>query len=91
MNFSTFGGFEKKKNIFGIRKILWIFWVVIPKLDKFWGLFLCILGSFLKVNIQNQDILGVAKISIIFGVLDTPDTFWGKQYMLGPSISMRKK
>ena len=29
-------------------------------------LFLCILGSFLKVNIQNRDIFWVAKISNIF-------------------------
>ena len=29
-------------------------------------LFLCTLGSFLKVNIQNRDIFGVAKISNIF-------------------------
>ena len=33
---------------------------------SFRGLFLCILGSFLKVNIQNRDIFWVAKISDFF-------------------------
>ena len=38
------------------------------------GLFLYILGSFLKVNVQNRNILGVAKISnIFFGMPDIPD------------------
>ena len=31
-------------------------------MDWFKWLFLCILGYFLKVNVQNGDILGVAKI-----------------------------
>ena len=41
-------------NIFLGMKILWVF-------------FLCILGSFLKENVQNWDFLGVAKFSNIFG------------------------
>ena len=75
MNFNTLGGFEKKKNILGVRKILWIFWRGHPKIGQVLGVFLCILGSFLKVNIQNQDILVVAKIQLFLGVLDTPDIF----------------
>ena len=40
--------------------------------------FLCILGSFLEVNVQNGDILGVAKISNIFwDVPDILDIFLG--------------
>ena len=49
---------------------------VITKLDWFQGSFLCILGSLLKVNVQNGDILGVAKISNKFwGMPDIPDIF----------------
>ena len=36
-------------------KILWIFFGVITKLDYILGLFLCMLGSFLKVIVQNGD------------------------------------
>ena len=43
-----------------------------------WESFLCILGSFLEVNVQNVDILGVAKISNIFwGMPDIQDIFAG--------------
>ena len=45
-------------NIFLDMKILWIFLGVITKLDYIKGLFLCILGSFLKVIVQNRDIFG---------------------------------
>ena len=50
------------------------------------GSFLCILGSFLKVNVQNGGYFWVAKISFFFfffffggggGVLEIPDIFWG--------------
>ena len=47
------------------------------KLDYIKGLFLCILGSFLKVIVQNGDIYLGAKFSNIFGVLEIPDIFWG--------------
>ena len=41
-------------NIFGGMKILWIFLGgVITKLDYIQGSFLCLLGSFLKVKVQN--------------------------------------
>ena len=60
------GGGFRKMNFFLGMKILWIFLWVITKLDWFQGSFLCILGSFLKVNLQNGDNFGVAKISNIF-------------------------
>ena len=40
-------------NIFWGMKILWIFLGVITKFDYIQGSFLYILGSFLKVNVQN--------------------------------------
>ena len=59
------------------------------------GSFLCILGSFLKVNVQHGDIfLGLQRIQIFFGVLDFPDFpdffffFWGGGD--GPSLHMKK-
>ena len=39
-------------------KILWIFFVVITKLDYTYGSFLCILGSFLKVKVQKVGYFG---------------------------------
>ena len=61
-------------------KNLWKFFGVIPKLDLFQGLFLCILESFLKVKIQNRDIvLGCKNFKYYFGVLEISDIFWGKR------------
>ena len=42
------------------------FFGVITKLDYIKGSFLCILGSFLKVKVQNGGIFTIAKISNIF-------------------------
>ena len=39
----------------------------------------CILGSFLKVNVQNENIFAYQKFQIFFGVLDIPDFFGGKR------------
>ena len=39
---------------------------------------LCILGSFLKVNVQNENIFAWQKIQIFFGVLDIPNFFFGR-------------
>ena len=51
-------------------KILWIYFGVITKLDYINGSFLCILGSFLKVKVQNGGIFVLAKIlNIFFGCL----------------------
>ena len=38
---------------------------------------LCILGSFLKVNVQNENIFAWQKFQIFFGVLDIPDFLFG--------------
>ena len=47
-------------------------------MDYFCGSFLCVLWSFLKVKVQNGDILGVAKISNnSFGMPDIPDFYLG--------------
>ena len=40
---------------------------------------LCILGSFLKVNVHNENIFAWQKIQIFFWVLDIPDFFGGKR------------
>ena len=44
-------------NIFGGMKILWIIFGVITKLDYIYEQFLCNLGSFLKVKVQNGGII----------------------------------
>ena len=41
---------------FWVRRCCGYFFGVITKLDWFLRLFLCILGSFLEVNVQNGDI-----------------------------------
>ena len=58
---------ELNMDIFLDMKILWIFLRVITKLNYIKGSFLCILGSFLKVRVQNGGcFFGVAKILNIF-------------------------
>ena len=37
---------------------------------------LCILGSFLKVNVQNVNIFAWQKFQLFFGVVDIPHIFW---------------
>ena len=64
----NFFGFSEKLIYFWGMKILWIFFFGHLKLDYIEGSFLCILGYFLKVKVQNGGyFLGVAKISNIFG------------------------
>ena len=46
--------------------ILLLFLGIITKLNYIKGSFLCILGSFLKVKVQNGGYFGAAKISNIF-------------------------
>ena len=53
------GGGVRKMKIFWDIKILWIFFGVITNLDYIQGSFLCILGSFLKVKVQNGGYFGV--------------------------------
>ena len=50
--------------------------------------FLFILGSFLKVNVQNENIFEWHKFQILFGVLDIPGYFlaangrcWAQSYV----------
>ena len=60
-------------------KILWKFLGVFTKLDYIKGSFLCILGSFLKVKVQNGGYFwGLLKFQIFFGVLEIPDIFGGE-------------
>ena len=49
------------------------------------GLFYVFLGSFLKVNVQNENIFAGQKFQIFFGVLDIPDTFWRQTVDAGPN------
>ena len=48
---------------------------------------LCILGSFLKVNVQNENIIAWQKLQKNFGVLDIPDFLaangrcWAQSYV----------
>ena len=78
------GGFIKINIFFflgrgggGGVKILWMFFGVITKLDCLKGSFLCIVWSFLKVNVQNVDIFGVAKFSnICLDMPNIPDVFF---------------
>ena len=56
-----------------------IFWGH-PKIGLVLGLILCILGFFLKVNIQNRDIfLGCKNFKYFFGVLEISEIFWGER------------
>ena len=56
LNFNILFWFSEKNNTLLGMKILWIFFGVITKLDYIKGSFLCILGSFLKVKVQNGGI-----------------------------------
>ena len=64
-------------------KILWIFLGGHHEIGLYLGvismpLFLCILGSFLKVKVQNGGYFwGLLKFQIFFGVPENPDIFLG--------------
>ena len=63
-------------------KILWIFL----------GSFLCILGSYLKVNVQNGGYFwGLLEFQIFFGVLEIPDIFLGLTEDAGPEPTYEYK
>ena len=53
-------------NIFWGAKILWILFWGHHKIRLYFGSFLCILGSLLKVKVQN--FFGVLEIPVIFGM-----------------------
>ena len=52
---------------------------------------LCILGSFLKVKVQNENIFAWKKIQIFFGVIDIPDIFWRQTVDAGPNPTYEEK
>ena len=52
---------------------------------------LCILGSFLKVNAQNENIFAWQKFQIFLGVLDIPDFFWRQTVDAGPYPTYEEK
>ena len=71
------GGVQKNEYCFGYEDFVDIFWVITKK-DWFYGLFLCILGSFLKVKVQNGDIFGGGQnIKFSFVCLILQIFFWG--------------
>ena len=51
----------------------------------------CILGPFLKVNVQNENIFAWQKLLIFFGVLDIPDIFWRQTVDAGPNPTYEEK
>ena len=52
---------------------------------------LCILGSFHKVNVQNEKIFAWQKFQIFFGVLDIPDIFWRQTVDAWPNPTYEEK
>ena len=52
---------------------------------------LCILGSFLKINVQNENIFAWQKFQIFLGVLDITDFFRRQTVDAGPILRMEKK
>ena len=52
---------------------------------------LCILGSFLVVNVQSENIFAWQKFQIFFGVLDIPDIFWRQTVDAGPNPTHEEK
>ena len=71
------GDFRKKNYFLGYEDFVDIFGVI-TKLNYIEVSFLCILGSFLKVKVQNGGyFLGLVKFQIFFGVREIPDIFWG--------------
>ena len=55
------------------------------------GLFYVLFGSFLKVNVQNENIFAWQKFQIFFGVLDIPDIFWRQTVDAGPNLTFEEK
>ena len=53
--------------------------------------FLCIFGSFFKVNVQNENIFAWQKFQVYFGVLNVPDIFWRQTVDAGPNPTPEEK
>ena len=51
---------------------------------------LCILGSFLKVNVQNENIFAWQKFQILFEGLNIPDIFWRQTVDAGPNPTYKE-
>ena len=85
------GGF-RNIIIFGGMKILWIYHNKIGLVLEVISIHFRDFRGFLKVNVQDGDIfLGSPKLQIIFGVwLIFPIYFGGRQWLLGPSLRMKK-
>ena len=67
MNFNIFRGFRKNEYFWGYEDFLEILGGH-HKLDYIYGSFLCILGSFLKVKVQNGGYFwGLLKFQIFLG------------------------
>ena len=80
LNFNIFWGFQKNEYFLGYENFVDIFLGSSQNWTSFYGLFLCILGSFLKVNMQNRDIfLGCKNFKYFFGVLEISDIFGGER------------
>ena len=50
----------------------------------------CILGYFLMVNVQSENIFAWQKFQIFFGVFDIPDIFWRQTVDAGLILPMKK-
>ena len=80
LNFNIFWGFQKNEYFLGYEDFVDIFWGVTTKLAYIHGSFLCMLGSFLKGQVQNGGyFLGFLKFQTFFGVSEIPDIFWGER------------
>ena len=67
MNFNIQWGFQTKLTFLGYKDLVDILGAI-TKLDYCLGSFLCILGSFLKVKVQNGGyFLGLLKFQIFLG------------------------
>ena len=99
LNFNTFWGFHKKKNIFGggggYEEIVDIFLGPL-QIGLFWGSFLYILGFFKDQGTEWEYFWGITKFQVGGGggMPDIPLFFLrgggGQQKMLGPSLGMKK-
>ena len=72
-------------------KILWIFLGGHDKIGLVLGVSSMYLGSFLKINVQNENIFAWQKFQIFLGVLDITNFFWRQTVDAGPILHMNKK
>ena len=84
-------GVQENENNLEYDEIVDIFFMggggVITKMDYFWGSFIYILGHFLNVKVQNWNIFsGLLNVCLIFLIF-----IGGKQWMLSPSLRIKKK